>query len=1021
MPESEKRGRARERMMAFMRRRNVRLRSTLEAAPEELVGPSGPTLGTGFPPEFRRNLMRRFRERAAGQAFPSATLFSTPVPASFAKPAMPALPPSNNWIPLGPSVLRKGQAENRPAVSGRVPGIAVAPGGRRVYVASANGGIWRSDDGGLHWQSTMEALNLQPTTYLSDSLACGAVAIDPQDPDRVFVGTGEGDSVYLNNGQLEGTSAFFGVGPIRSDDAGKSWHTEPVKDGSPPLAGNAFYRLAIDPADRERVVAATAAGIYLREPDGSGEFYWVQKMTGVITSVVAAYVGGATTFYAAKFGGGVWQSSDGNKWTMAGAGLPGGNIGRVGLAVHSAAAQVLYALAADSDLGHLAGLWRCDSTVGSWIAVSGVPSKVFGSDLNQPGQGLYDLAIAVDPRDPNLVYLGGSAWDSGNQWSASLFRLRVSPSGTSWAAVPTYIGADVHADVHTLEFTPGSPDELWVGCDGGVFKCANAPAGKEFTPLNSGLATITMNHMAMHPSEDAVLFSGTQDTGTVRYTGDEAWLHSGPGDGGFVVIHQKDPYTILRTYTYGDVFRATDGGNDYDSWQETPVPLYVKQSPTDRDSEACEFYAPLMGAPLGDGNLDGNLVTFGSVRPWISVDFGTSWQSIPDNDLDRDTLDGWTILSMAFPSPSKLFAGTFHGGVYRFDLSAGQWTRTPLAPLPLSGPVTSIGVDPGDASGNSIYVTLGGHGDARHVWRFDGATGMWNPRSGDPLHPNTCLLDVHTSALLADPANPSTLYAGADIGIWKSTNAGGAWTTFAEGLPEAAVLDLKLHPKRRLLWATTYGRGIYERTADSNTALPVELYIRDTTLDRGRYPSVDGLPDPTQRGAFVSVHNGPGIVTDSPDASGQYQTGSTQIDFFTYVDQLEDRPLSSSVVNRIYTQVHNRGVTPAANTTVTLLLAPLSSGAAPALPSGFDSAISAGQPVAGWSTIGSRAIAEIRVGSPEVVKFDVPGSLVPLARPNAPAYCLLVVVNCAADPFRHAPGTADSVAVADRKVAIKYA
>ena len=164
-------------------------------------------------------------------------------------------------------------------------------------------------------------------------------------------------------------------------------------------------------------------------------------------------------------------------------------------------------------------------------------------------------------------------------------------------------------------------------------------------------------------------------------------------------------------------------------------------------------------------------------------------------------------------------------------------------------------------------------------------------------------------------------------------------------------------------------------------------------------------------------------MIDSPDASGQYQTGSTSIDFFTYADKLEDRPLSagSAVVNRVYTQVHNRGVVPAANTSVTLLLAPLSSGAAPALPAGFDTAITAGQPVPGWSTIGSRTIAEIRVGSPEVVEFDLSGSLVPLARPNTPAYCLLVVLNCAADPFRHAPGSAESVAVDDRKVAIKYA
>jgi hypothetical protein len=69
-------------------------------------------------------------------------------------------------------------------------------------------------------------------------------------PDRIYVGSGEGAG-----------GAYFGVGPIVSNDGGLNWFTEPVSPGSPPLAGSAFYALAVDPADSERVVAATRQGI----------------------------------------------------------------------------------------------------------------------------------------------------------------------------------------------------------------------------------------------------------------------------------------------------------------------------------------------------------------------------------------------------------------------------------------------------------------------------------------------------------------------------------------------------------------------------------------------------------------------------------------------------------------------------------------------------------------------------------------------------------------------------------------
>ena len=109
-------------------------------------------------------------------------------------PGAPAIPGARNWLPLGPTVVLEGQTVGGEPVGGRTVGLAVAAGGQRVYAASACGGVFRSDDGGTSWASMMDAFDIDPTNFASSSLACGAIAIDPADPDRVYVGTGEGET-----------------------------------------------------------------------------------------------------------------------------------------------------------------------------------------------------------------------------------------------------------------------------------------------------------------------------------------------------------------------------------------------------------------------------------------------------------------------------------------------------------------------------------------------------------------------------------------------------------------------------------------------------------------------------------------------------------------------------------------------------------------------------------------------------------------------------------------------------------
>ena len=988
-----------------------------------------PALQVGFQKERIRQYRERQRRklRHAGVREP---LTDTAI-AVGEIPEPPSPPPANNWIPIGPSVLRKGQAATQPGTSGRTPGIAVAPGGARLYIASANGGVWRSLDTGQTWISLMDAFDLNPTLAASDSLACGAIALVPGPSvatDRLYVGSGEGSG-----------AALFGVGPIVSNDGGANWNTEPVSAGSLQLAGSGFYALAVDPNNTDRVVAATRVGVYRREPlPGGGGFHWDEKaLPGAasdrVTSVVATETGGTTTFYAAVQNGSVYSSNDGNTWVAVGAGFPAGSA-RITLAAQPDNPQVVYAFLQGGDV------WRLDTTDGNWIQATGLPAVDY-----MRGQGWYDLAVAVAPDNVNRIYIGGATVWAGGEWSGALYRLDLSittagGSITAVNATSTYIGQSVHADIHTIVFTPGDANKMWVGCDGGVFYSTNPTGmgGNLFTAKNIGLQTLTMNHLDQHPTEDAVVFCGSQDNGGERFTGEEAWLYSAGGDCGYYIVNWDDPYKVLNTYTNSTIRRSTDGGTRY-SYTQVNVP-------TDAN-EAVLFYAPLVGTPRNTVSpAEANIVAFGSIRPWISTTFGGGWQSIPNNDRTDDLVG--PIRSLVFASATKLYAGTFvgwafvgggvgwtnytDGAVYRFDQAGGTWVRTRIdtgvgTDLPLDGSITDIAVDPSDATGNSIYITFGGTGDYRHVWHFDGTN--WQQRSGPAAGDPDALLDVQHNAIITDPANPTHVFVGADIGVWRSTDSGATWEPFSEGLPDASVMDIKLHEQRRLLRVSTHGRSVWERTIDSTTALPIELYVRDTQLDQGRFDTINWLDDPANQGQTVRHWRGPDIKLDTPDAMGNYQFPLTgTIDFLQFVDELSDdfqnvaTHSTATITTRVYVQVHNRGVTPADNVRVMLLLANASAGL-PALPANYWTNVQTGTPIntPDWQTVGITDLDDVRVGAPKIAAFNLDSSMLPppasLVGNNH--HCVLALLHHTSDQYVSTQTNTDLNSKQERKAAHK--
>ncbi|MCE7989078.1 MAG: hypothetical protein DYG89_48615 [Caldilinea sp. CFX5] len=733
-----------------------------------------------------------WRDRLAEYKQRKAAALLHPLPMAL-PPGAPALPGANNWRPLGPTVVLQGQTVGNQPVAGRIVGLAVAPGGNIVYAAAAAGGVFRSDDGGARWRSLMDGFDIDPMNFASASLACGAIAIDPNDPNRVYVGTGEGDTHSMFSHRIvNALPAYRGIGPIRTDDGGQTWHTELTADASPEvdLAGKAFFALAVDPQDRENVLAATTNGIYQRVAQTDGSFAWVRRSEGLYSSMVVARTGNTKRFFAAKWGVGVFHSTDGVAWRKTGKKFPTNNVGRIALGVQSNNPSRVYAFVADSD-GALHGVYRLDTIGGEWKKIANVPDVLPGT------QGSYDLTVAVDPQDSNLIYLGGDRIDV-TPWSGSVWRCLIKADGTGYKVDKSAsIGAHAHADVHVLVHTPGISEELWCGCDGGVF-LNRAPRGTgQFGSRNDGLACLCSNFLCQHPTDPNILFTGLQDNGTAWTASGPIWSHVSGGDGGYCLVNWHDPKQVL-VFANGTVLRSLTGGNSHFAW-----------------SSSWDFPWATMTQPIVSPQYDpdpahaadASLVAVGAgVQVWVSTDFAESWSShfqLPD--------EVGAIFALAFASTHRLFVGTSAGRVFRADFANNQWTVTRIdnvnaGPLGFSGLITDIAIDWSDNTLASIYVVFGGMGNFQHVWHFDSA--QWAARSG--AVGGNALLDIEHNALVVDPTAPENLYVGADIGVWHSPDSGQNWNPLQNGLPDAPVFDLQIHPTQRLLRAATYGRGIYE-------------------------------------------------------------------------------------------------------------------------------------------------------------------------------------------------------------------
>jgi len=906
------------------------------------------------------------------------------------------------WIQTGPTSVRSGLSWDDVALAGRTKDIALSADGSRVYLATSTGGVWRSDDAGAHWTVTTDGLNALPTMLHTCSLSCGAVAIDPTDADRVFVGTGE-------------PNGFGGIGVLTSGNAGLTWAVEAADAASPSLMGQSCYAMLVDPNALDRVVGVFTSGLYRREPAGASGFHWVRFDDGggfVYTDGVVVSSGGVTTFFVARSAftpdaahtPAVLQSNDGAAWTPVGSGFPSTGVGSLVLAVQPNNANLVYALVPDWTATS-ATLLRLDLPDPQWRPVTGLPALFFG----QPPR-----CCAVDPNDASTLFLA----------SIGIMRCAVTATGSgatlAYAMTSTDVNFLSHNDYHRLRYVGLSSNELWAGNDGGAFYTANAATATTWQSRSPGLATIQPNAMDVHPTQDAVAFIATQDNGTIRSFGDEVWFGLTNMDGAWVVINWADPYKILTGIGANIAWRATDGGAGFSSWDTS----------TSLPAGSVDSFVPFAATTPYDpaSPSDADIVAVAGNAVWLTRDFGTHWSSIPNGD-PSDALSGDSFRSLAFANPNRIFAVSRQGVARRYDFDGTAWHVTDLAPPAGVSYFAAVAVDWNDPSRQSCYIALYGSSTFERVWHFDGVA--WTARSGPAEGDSAAIPTALFNALITDPNHPLHVYAACDVGVWRSTDGGTTWNALNDGLPQAPVTDLKIHRTFPTLYAAVYGRGVFEFDLSGAAVPAAQLYIRDTQWDTGKRPTVDGLTAPADRTRTLYHWDGPDIVVDAPAADGTYQFPAAAITPYQFITALVDEsgatetadPSAPVIVNRVYVRVHNRGTSAVTDATLTLLLAPASP-ALPDLPVGYTSTVQSGTalPSSPWRLVAARALPPVAIGAPVVVELDLPSTMLPppAMLPGSSHYCLLAMVHSAAlDAFVSTERHVDTLTTLDRKATNK--
>ncbi len=692
-------------------------------------------------------------------------------------------------------------------VGNRVSAVVGVPGDPLTYlVGTASGGVWRTLDGGLLWEPVFDDQPVQ---------SIGAIAIAPSDPNVVWVGTGE---AHIRSNVSRGNGVY------RSTDGGDSWtHTGLEATGR-------IGRIRVHPNDPNTAYVTALGHLYgpqqergVYRTQNGGESWervlFIDEDTGVYDLVMDPH--NPRILFASGWqmlirtwgrwsggpGSGIYRSKDGgDSWErLEGAGLPSGDLGKIGLAMTEADSRRVYALIEtnmNADYGPVdpnsAVLWRSDDGGDRWEAVN------WDHTLTQ--RPLYYTRVVAAPDDADEAHFLATRFSTTKDGGR------------------TFEGNRPGGDHHDMWIDPLMPDRMLVGHDQGVSISNNRGA----TWMRPTLPIAQMYHVHTDRQIPYRLYGNRQDGPSISVPSNSLtggaipiglFQTVGGCESGFAVPDLEDPGVV-----WSGCFEGILDRHDMKTGHSRRVSVW----PDNPESWAAGElrYRFQWTFPVFVSHHDHNRVYAGSQHVHRTTDGGQSWEVIsPDlttNDPTKQEKTGGLTPDDASPtyaavlfaiaeSPLEdgvIWAGSNDGLVHVSRNHGADWDNLTanIPDLPEWGTVSNIEPSPHDAA--VVFLTVDFHqvGDNRpYIYRSrDNGLSWTKITTGIPESTHS-----YVHVVREDPSRPGMLYAGTENALYVSFDAGDNWVPLQSNLPPAPVHWLEVQPEFNDLVVATYGRGFW--------------------------------------------------------------------------------------------------------------------------------------------------------------------------------------------------------------------
>lgn len=710
------------------------------------------------------------------------------------------------WFSIGPTRVHgpaipataNSRALDPYDATGRLAAIAVHPTNPSVLYVGSPGqlghegcGLWKTSNGGKTWTPILESPDIQ--------LSIAAVAIDPTNPERVYVVTSDD-------------------GLFRSENGGQVWTK--VTSWAPFPSGPQIWRntdigdptvLLIHP-DKPNVLFLTSEQGVWRSLD-SGKNWDKVLFGGRASSLVMSPID-HDVLYAARYGVGVFRTANatdpgGMTWTKLT--MPSANLSPaygllLAISAHSSptrSIETLYALVADSADPATTVLLRTTSagTAGWEERYRCIPKDSKDKECN------FNI-LSVDPLNADIVYLGGPVLVT----SATGIFERVPQPEFYNDRQP----ASPHGDYHGFAINPLNRAVVYAASDGGIFLSTDHGKTGTWAFIGEGITNAEVYDVAEAASLKSRLIAGTQDNGNIQYDENLVWKHIEPGiyggDGGLVAIDPIDPDMRYVMTTDGKSLKRWDAASQgFVSFANGILDDCYNWNGT--------FHFQLF--PTNNHFLLASCIKL--YNSSTSPSYIWSSEFAPSYPVVRSAID---------PKTSRIYAGTDHGELFQ-RMTGGAFFS--IFDNPTGTPVSDIDIDPHHA--NTVFVSYAPpfvslkpfnvNRDCRNmsrgnVYQITMPKFVEVTKGGRPYPPTATDIsgnlpeNLCVNALAVDPVVPQTVYAATNRGVYRGrltgsrNGLGWVWTRYGIGMPPADVRDLEIHPVTGHMHAATFGRGVLE-------------------------------------------------------------------------------------------------------------------------------------------------------------------------------------------------------------------